>query len=395
MPVAVIAGLDAGVDGVEEGFDVGVDGDVGGLVLVDLGGVDIDVDDAPVLAELGDLAGDAVVEPDADGEQQVGLVDRVVGVDRAVHAEHAEGQVVVAGHGAEALEGHGDGDLGFLGELAELAVGAGGDDTAAAVDDGLAGALDGGEGHVDLDGVGRGGQVVAGEVHRGVEVGVGDEGVLDVLGDVDEDGAGAAGGGDVEGFLDDAGDVAGVLDQVVVLGDGATDLDHGGFLEGVGADDLRGNLAGDGDDGEAVELGVGQAGDEVQRAWAGGGHGDAGLAGGAGVAFGGEDAALFVAGQDGADLVRTVGEGLVHGHGGTARVGEDDSTPCRTSASTRTSAPVGCGRVAVGAGLERWSMVDTADLLGSQPLTSRRRHFTPCISARANDKRLGGQPRLS
>ncbi len=51
----------------------------------------------PCLAELGDLAGHAVVEPHAEGEQQIGLVDRVVGVDAAVHAEHVERQRIVAG----------------------------------------------------------------------------------------------------------------------------------------------------------------------------------------------------------------------------------------------------------------------------------------------------------
>ena len=52
----------------------------------------------PCLAELLHLAGHAVVEPHAQGEQQVGFVDGVVGIDAAVHAEHVERQrMVVAG----------------------------------------------------------------------------------------------------------------------------------------------------------------------------------------------------------------------------------------------------------------------------------------------------------
>ncbi len=47
-----------------------------GLVLVDLRGVDVDVDDLAVLGELLELAGHAVVEPHAQGDQQVGLVRR-------------------------------------------------------------------------------------------------------------------------------------------------------------------------------------------------------------------------------------------------------------------------------------------------------------------------------
>ena len=92
-----------------------------------------------MLGELAELAGDAVVEPDAEGQQQVGLVDRVVRVDRAVHPEHVERQVMVAGDGAQAVHGHGDGDARLGGELAQLLGGVGGDDAAAAVDDRPAG----------------------------------------------------------------------------------------------------------------------------------------------------------------------------------------------------------------------------------------------------------------
>ncbi len=105
------------------------------LVLVDLGGVDVDVDDPAVLGELAELAGDAIVEPDAEGQEQVGLVDGVVGVDRAVHAEHVEREVVVAGDGTQPMHGHGDGDARLGGELAQLLGRARGDDAAAAVDD--------------------------------------------------------------------------------------------------------------------------------------------------------------------------------------------------------------------------------------------------------------------
>ena len=70
-----------------------------------------------MLGELAELAGDAVVEADAEGQQQVGLVDGVVGVDGAVHAEHVQAQVVVAGEAAQAVQRQGDRDAGLLGEL--------------------------------------------------------------------------------------------------------------------------------------------------------------------------------------------------------------------------------------------------------------------------------------
>ena len=172
-------------------------------------------------------------------------------------------------------------------------------------------------------------EAVAGQVHRHVVVGVRDERVLDVLGHVDQDRAGAAGAGDVERLLDDPRDVAGVLDQVMVLGDRPADLDHRRLLEGVGADDVGRDLAGDRDDRERVHLGVGQPGDEVQGPGPGGGHHDARLAGDAGVPLGREDAPLLVPREDRADLVAVASQRLVHRHARPARVGEDhlDAVP--------------------------------------------------------------------
>jgi len=106
-----------------------------------------------------------------------------------------------------------------------------------------------------------------------------------------------------------------------MLCDGTRYLDDGGFLEGVGADHAAGDLAGDGDEGDAVEHGVGEAADEVGGAGAGGGDADAGDAGGTGVALGGEDATLLVAGEDVADG-GGAGECLVDLHGSTTGVGE-------------------------------------------------------------------------
>ena len=59
-------------------------------VLVDLGRIDLDVDLLRVGRVGGEVAGDAVVEAHAEGDQQVGLLDRVVDPRLAVHAHHAE-----------------------------------------------------------------------------------------------------------------------------------------------------------------------------------------------------------------------------------------------------------------------------------------------------------------
>ena len=113
----------------------------------------------------------------------------------------------------------------------------------------------------------------------------------------------------------------------------------------------RGHLAGDGDERHRVHLGVGQAGDEVERPGARGGHHHARLAGGAGISLGREDAPLLVPRQDRPDPVAVPGQRLVHRHARPARIGEETSTPCRTSDSTRTSAPVIGLRRGLGQGL--------------------------------------------
>ena len=71
-----VAGLGFGEQLVELGehaLHVAHDGHVGGAVLADFGGVDIDVDDLGVRREGGQAAGDAVVEADAEGDQQVAV----------------------------------------------------------------------------------------------------------------------------------------------------------------------------------------------------------------------------------------------------------------------------------------------------------------------------------
>ena len=62
----------------------------------------------------------------------------------------------------------------------------------------------------------------------------------DVLGDVDEHGAGAAGGGDVERFVDDLRQVLERFTRKLCLVHGAGDAEGVGFLEGVAADQLGG-----------------------------------------------------------------------------------------------------------------------------------------------------------
>ena len=90
---------------------VGRDGERGRDVLADVGRVDVDVYDARVRREGGELAGHAVVEAYADGDEQIALGDRHVGGVCAVHPEHAQAERVRRGETAQAHQRRRDGEL--------------------------------------------------------------------------------------------------------------------------------------------------------------------------------------------------------------------------------------------------------------------------------------------
>ena len=307
-------------------------------VLVDLGRVDVDVHDGAVLAEFLDLTGHAVVEPDAKGQQQVGTLshlcgvafgvllelaaDGPVGVSRAVHAEPAQRQLMRLRERAHAHDRAGHRDAGRCDQAAQRVAGVGADDAAADVEQWPLAFLDQSNDLVEfelarLEVLG----VEPGDVHL-----VGEQylraGLLDVFRHVDDHRAGPAAGGDLERLLHHGGDLVDVGDEVAVFHHRQGHPEKVGLLESSLANHRLRHLAGDGDERDRVHERVGDAGDEVGGTGAAGGHADAGLAGGAGVALSRERAALLVAGQDGADLLGP-SQRLMKLHARAAGVGED------------------------------------------------------------------------
>ena len=262
----------------ENFFEVADEGYVGAYVLVDFAGVDFDVDLLGVRRVAGEVAGNAVVETHAEGEQEIGLLDGGVDPRLAVHAHHAELQRVRGGDRAEAEERRGDRDLLRLCEGEDFAFGARLDDAVAGEDDGLLRLLDECDGLLDARGLGLEHRVWAVGLRLCGFEGEDGGGLLRVLGDVDEDGPGAAAGCYLKCQAHCCRDVFGARDEEVVLGDrerNAGDID---FLEGVAAEDFGGDLSRDRDDRDAVEHGCGEAGDEVRRAGAACSHAHAGAA---------------------------------------------------------------------------------------------------------------------
>ena len=111
-------------------------------VLVDLGGIDLDVN----LLRLGrvgrERAGDAIVEAHAAGDEQIGFLNGVVDPRLAVHAHHAQDERMRCGEAAESEQRRSDGNLQPLGEGANLLRRAGLNHAVPGEDDGALGVAD-------------------------------------------------------------------------------------------------------------------------------------------------------------------------------------------------------------------------------------------------------------
>ena len=120
----------------------------------------------------------------------------------------------------------------------------------------------------------------------------------DVLGQLEVRRAGLLGLGDLERLAHDLGDDVGRVDARVPLRDRPQDLDQVDVLVGLLVHPLEVGLPGQRDERRAVEVGVGDGGDEVQRARAERAQADAGAPGQAAVHVGHVGAALLVSNRD-------------------------------------------------------------------------------------------------
>ena len=91
-------------------------------------------------------------------------------------------------------------------------------------------------------------------------------------------------------------------DQIVVFGDGDRDAVGVDFLEGVGADHRGGNLTGDANQRDGVQPRIGNGGHQVSRTRSATGHTDRRFTVGARHPLSDKSRALFMTGQNMADL---------------------------------------------------------------------------------------------
>ena len=223
------------------------DRDVRGHVLGDLRRVDVDVDELRARRELRQLARDAIVEARAHRADQVGLVHRVVGRARAVHAQHAQPLRVRRRKGAQPHQRARHREAVGGGELGQLRRCFGVDHAAAGVDHRALRSRQRLCRLADLLLVALHARLIAGQAQ------VGDRLVVDlrsrqVLRDVDENRPRAARAGDVEGLVDRPRNLLRARDHERVLDHRHRDADRVGLLEAVGAEQFGAHLAGDEDD---------------------------------------------------------------------------------------------------------------------------------------------------
>ena len=115
----------------------------------------------------------------------------------------------------------------------------------------------------------------------------------------------------------------GVLHEIIMLGAVARDADRVRFLERVGADQVRRDLAGDDDDRDRIHQRIGEPGDDVRRAGTGCDEHDARLARRPRIAFGGMRRAAFLADEDVADTL-LLEQRVVDRQDGAAGIAEHD-----------------------------------------------------------------------
>src|SRR5262249_45639064 len=96
--------------------------DQGGVhrdVLVDLRAVDFDVYFASAFRVSAQIAGDAIIEAHADGDEEIRFLNGVIDPGFAVHAHHAEVQWIVSREAADTEQRHGDGEVAGANKLLE------------------------------------------------------------------------------------------------------------------------------------------------------------------------------------------------------------------------------------------------------------------------------------
>ncbi len=142
-----------------------------------------------------------------------------------------------------------------------------------------------------------------------------------ILGQINQHRARPTGAGDIERFLDGFSELPDVSDQEIMLDTGPGNADRVHFLKGVITDQRGGHLAGEHHQRNRIHIGIGDAGNCIGEAGAGGHQRDARFAAGARITIGGVKGGLFMPNQHMFDVVLGV-QGVVNVQHGAAWITE-------------------------------------------------------------------------
>lgn len=237
--------------------------DVGRTQLGDFIRIGIQMDDARKWCEFAQLAGGTVVEARADHHQQIAFLDRHIGRTGAVHAQHAQIIRMRMRQCTQAAQGQRGRDAGGFDKAPKRLHRTGQGDAATAVHHRAFGTGDGRQ-RFGQFGIFRGRRWQHCRRHMiGQMRGVGD---LHVLGQVDQHRPGASFAGDAERFTHHLREILHTPHQKAVLDDRHGHAEHVQFLERIGAQQGRGDLAGQAHHRDRIEHRIGDAGDQIGRA---------------------------------------------------------------------------------------------------------------------------------
>jgi hypothetical protein len=229
--------------------------------------INVYVNDFGLRRKLVERAGHTIIEAHADGDNQIGFRNRHVCPVGAVHAEHAERQLMPRRETAQSHQGRRNRQVQAFGQLKQFIRAVRVNDAAADIKNRAARFAD------LLNRLTHGFRVallvrlIAGQEDALRIIELGRLGSY-VFRDVNQDGAGSARACDVKRFFDHVGQVAHVFDQVVVLGAGPRDADGVSFLKRIGADQLARHLPADDDQRRRIHVSIGNAGYGIGRAGA-------------------------------------------------------------------------------------------------------------------------------
>ena len=163
-----------------------------------------------------------------------------------------------------------------------------------------------------------------------------------------------------------------------MLGRGAGDADRVAFLEGVGADQMAGHLAGDDDERDRIHQRVDHAGYGIGGAGAGGDEHHADLAGRAGIAFGRMRRTLLVPNQDVLQLV-LLEQRIIDREHRAARIAENGVD---TLVEQRPNDDFGAGHLFAHRDLRLTFIGPVPSMLGNRAIKKGPRRAPACATVR-------------